>query len=313
MTRVAGITNTISMAFSGIRYIFASLFLLFIVSAVHAQELNATVEVDRSRLSGTSLTFLDNFANEIESYLGEHDWIEARFEEHEEINVTLRITLLNVDDNYNFEANLVLISRRPIYNSLQQTSLFLFNDENWSFTYSPNRGFIHDALQFDSITTLLDFYAYIILGYDFDSFSELGGTPYFNEAQNLVSLAQISSSSGWTRTSRVPRNRAQLVSDLQNPNYRGLRRAIYVYHRHGLDQFLENPDEARKQVIRSLEMIREARENTTNNLLFNTFFNAKYREIVSLFEDAPVDVRLQVYNIVSDIDQSHLSEYEKLR
>lgn len=280
---------------------------------VLAQELNVSVQVDRSRINSTSLTYMDGFAENIETYMNEFNWIEPNFGEDEKIDATIQITLLGVDDNFNFEASIVIRSQRPIYNSLQQSPLFFYNDENWEFDYTPNRALVHDMLQFDPITTLLDFYAYIILGYDFDSFSELGGTPYFSEAQNLVSIAQAVSSTGWSRTSSVRRNRAQLVSDLLNPNYQEFREASYVYHRLGLDQFLDNPAEARQEVLRALKMIQDAVQGTTNNLLFNTFFNAKYREIVSIFEDASTDVRLEAYNILSRIDQSHLSEYSKLQ
>lgn len=277
------------------------------------QELNVTVQVDQSRINSTSLTFMDGFADNVETYLNEYNWVEPNFEESEKIDVAIQITLLSVDDNFNFEATIVVRSQRPIYNSLQQSPLFFYNDENWVFEYTPNRGLVHDKLQFDPIATLLDYYAYVIIGYDFDSFSERGGTPYFTEAQNLVALAQTISSTGWSRTSSVRRNRAQLISDLLNPNYQKFREASYVYHRLGLDQFLEKPEEARLQVLEALKMIQDALQNTTNNLLFNTFFNAKYREIVSVFEDASTDVRLEAYNILSQIDQSHLTEYNKLQ
>ena len=287
--------------------------LLLFPVLVEAQEINATVQVDRSQINSASINYLDNLANEIESYLNEHDWIGPNYLEHEKINASIQVTLLSVDNNFNFEANIVIQSQRPIYNTTQQTNVFLYNDENWVFNYTPNRGFVHDELQFDQFTTLLDFYAYMIIGYDFDTFSELGGSPYFSEANNLVALAQTTSSTGWSRTSSTRRNRAQLIADLLNPNFEMLRRASYVYHRLGLDQFLNNPEEARQEILRSLEMIEEAMGNTTSNLLFDTFFNAKYREIVSIFEDAQTDVRLEAYNLLSDIDQSHLTEYNKLQ
>jgi len=305
--------NNFSMHKSLLFFALGFLLLTFPKSASQAQELNVSVQVDRSRINTASLTYMDNFAENIETYMNEFNWIEPNFGEDEKIDASIQITLLGMDENFNFEASIVIRSQRPIYNSLQQSPLFFYNDENWAFDYTPNRALVHDMLQFDPITTLLDFYAYIILGYDFDSFSEMGGTPYYGEAQNLVSIAQATSSTGWSRTSSVRRNRAQLVSDLLNPNYQEFREASYVYHRLGLDRFLDNPAEARQEVLRALEMIRDAAQNTTNNLLFNTFFNAKYREIVRIFEDAPADVRLEAYNILSRVDQSHLSEYNKLQ
>lgn len=277
-----------------------------------AQELNANVTIDRSQLSSTSLNYLDNLPQELEVYINEYDWTDTNFQEQERIGVDLQITLLNVDSNFNFEAQVVIRSRRPIYNTTQETALFLFNDENWNFNYTPNRALIHDELQFDGLTSLIDFYAYIILGFDFDSFSELGGSPYYMEAQNIVSLAQTTSSPGWSRGSNR-RNRAQLVADLLNTNFELFRRAIYQYHRMGLDAFLSDPQEGRQQVLESLQKIQEAKRNTSSNLVFDIFFNAKYREIVSIFEDADPQVRLEAFNLLSQIDQSHLTEYRKLQ
>jgi len=304
------------MNFSSANNFFSGIILWALMSFVaipaSAQEINASVTIDRSQLSSTSLNYLDNLPQELEVYINEYDWTDATFREHERIGVDLQITLLNVDSNYNFEAQVVIRSRRPIYNTTQETALFLYNDENWNFNYTPNRALIHDELQFDGLTSLIDFYAYIILGFDFDSFSELGGTPYFQEAQNIVSLAQTTSSPGWSRSNNR-RNRAQLVADLMNTNFELFRQAIYQYHRQGLDAFLNNPPKGRQQVLKALQKIQEAKRNTSSNLVFDIFFNAKYREIVSIFEDADPQVRLEAFNLLSQIDQGHLTEYRKLQ
>ena len=286
--------------------------LVLATGSTSAQELNANVTVDRSQISGTSLGFLDNFADQIETYINQYDWIDATFQEEERIDMDLQIILLNVDDNFNFEAQVIVRSSRPIYNAAQETGLFLFNDEDWSFSYTPNRTLRHDELQFDQLTSLLDFYAYIILGFDFDSFSKLGGTSYYLEAQDIVSLAQTGSSSGWSRgTNR--QNRAQLVTDLLNTNFEQFRVALYQYHRQGLDLFLDNPQKGRQQILEALQNIQRAKRNTSSNLLFDIFFNTKYRELVSIFEDADAEVRLNAFNLLSDIDQGHLTEYRKLQ
>lgn len=295
---------------------FLTLLILFFCLAglqATAQELNIDVTIDRSRVDNQSLDFLNNFEREIESYLNDFDWTDRSFSTRERINGEMQVTLLSVDDNFNFRANVIIQSQRPIYNTLRETTLFLFNDENWTFNYTPNRGLIHDQLQFDAVATFLDFYAYLILGFDFDSFSELGGTPYFSEAENVVSIAQTSSSTGWSRSGGNRRNRAQLIEELVNRNYEGLRRAVYTYHRQGLDQFLSNTATARENILQSLEMIRQSKQVVTSNFLFDTFFNAKYREIASIFEDAPAEVRKKAYNVLADIDQSHLNTYDSLQ
>jgi len=293
--------------------IFFLILLMIPNTSLQAQEINVSITLDRSQINSTSLNYMNGFSDRLETYINEYDWIDPNFSQPERIGVDMQITLLSVDDNYNFDAQLIIRTRRPIYNTVRETSLFFFNDENWSFNFTPNRGLVHDELQFDALTSTLDFYAYIILGFDFDSFEELGGTDYYTEAQNIVSLAQSTSAAGWSRTGGNRRNRAQLVADLMNANYEPFRRAIYQYHRQGLDTFIDDPADGRQQVLQALEKIQLAKRKTSNNLLFDIFFNAKYREIVSIFEDARPEVRLEAFNLLSEIDQGHLTEYRKLQ
>jgi len=281
--------------------------------ALHAQEIDATVNVDKSQLSSTSLDYLDQLPQKVETYINEYDWIDPNFEESERISIEMQITLKSVDSDYNFDAEIVIQSQRPIYNSPQKTPVFLFNDSKWSFNYTPNRTLIHDKLQFDGLTSLIDFYCYIVLGYDFDSFSKLGGSDYFSTAQNIVSVAQSSSSSGWSRSSTNRRSRPQLSANLTNTSYERFRKAFYKYHRKGLDAFIKDPEKGRQQILEALKMIQDSKQTTSRNLLYDTFFNAKYRELVSVFEDAKTNVRIKAYNLLSNIDQSHLSNYQKLQ
>ena len=280
-------------------------------SATTAQEINADVTVDRSQISSTSLSYLDNLPQQIEEYINQFEWTNANFNENERIKMSLQINLLSVED-YNFEAQIIVRSQRPIYNTTRNTVIFLFNDEEWNFEYTPNRTFLHDELQFDPLTSLLDFYVYTVLGYDSDTFEELGGTEYYQRAQNIVSLAQTTSAIGWSRSSNQ-RNRAQLLSNLLQTNFEPFRRALYQYHRQGTDQFLNNPKQARNQILSALGKIQQAQRQTSSDLLFDTFFNAKYREITSIFKDAEPQIRLEAYNLLSNIDQGHLSEYQKLQ
>lgn len=280
--------------------------------AVSGQEIDAQITVDRSQINTTSLSYLDNFSDELETYINEYNWIDASFRPEERLKVNIQITLLSTDDNFNFNAQVVFRSRRPIYGTIRETALFFYNEESWNFTYTPNRTLIHDELQFDTLTSFLDFYCYLLIGYDFDSFSPLGGTPYFLEAQNVVSRAQ-SSANGWNRGGLNQSGRAQLIANLLNPGYKNIRQASYQYHRQGLDQFVSDPEAARQQIIGALQKIQKAKQTTSSNLLFDIFFNTKYRELSAIFEDAAPEVQQKAFDILAEIDPSHLSEYRKLQ
>jgi hypothetical protein len=278
-----------------------------------AQEIDASVHVDLSQINSSSFHYLHDLAGKFQSYLNDYSWTSDKFRAPERIRADFQITLLSADDDHTFHADLVIRSLRPIYNTGRQSTTFLYHDKNWTFHYTPNSDLIHDKLQFNDIATLLDFYAYLIIGYDYDTFSPLGGSSYFSEAQHLVSLAQTTSAKGWERTGSHPKNRARLASSLLDPNYKPLRKASYIYYRKGLDLFLKSQQQARKNILKALQLVQKAEHQTTNSLLFDIFFNTKAEELTSIFKDAPTHIRLKAFNLLSDLDPSHLPIYNGLQ
>lgn len=295
----------------------ASLFLvsLMMLAGAHrvsAQELNVSVDVNKSQISSSAYDYLDELGPVIARYLNDYNWTDDTYLEEERITVNVQIVLTNVDDNANFDANLIITSYRPIYNSRAQTPLLIISDNAWRFNYTRNRNIVRDQMQFDDIASVLDFYAYMILGYDYDSFSELGGTPHFRNAQQIVEIAQNAASTGWA-SSGSRRNRYQLITQMMAPSYEGYRKAFYQYHRLGLDQFLEDPDEARAQILEALAVLRATQRQNTENYLFDLMFSTKYREMTAIFLDAETSQKLDAYNLLVELDQSHMTEYEKLQ
>jgi hypothetical protein len=217
------------------------------------------------------------------------------------------------NSNFDFGGRVIFTARRPIYDTVTKTNSIILSDENWQFNYPEGRTLIHDELQFDNLTGTLDFFMNIMLGYDFDSFSKLGGTPYFRTAQDVVDLAQTTSSIGWTRAANNRRNRFNLVADLLNPTYEPLRTAYYSYHRLALDVFSTDAKKARQEILSVLTMIRDTKRRATSNYLFDVFFNTKAREISGAFNEAEASVKRQAYNILLETDQSHLTEYTNLQ
>lgn len=277
------------------------------------QELNCSVSINDDQLEGASFSYLTELKPRVEEYLNEYRWTEHSFQEVEQIECQIQIIFEQANNNYDYTARAIISVKRPVFGTTIRTTSVILSDELWAFNYPQGHSLIHDELQFDELTGLLDFYAYLILGYDFDSFSPLGGTPYFEKAQNVIELAQTTSALGWSRASNNRRNRVTLVNDLLNSSYSPLRRAFYQYHRQGLDVFLTNESEARANILVALTSIRDTRRRVTNNYLFDIFFNTKAREIAGIFLNAPTSVRIRAYNILSETDPSHLSEYSELQ
>lgn len=278
-----------------------------------AQEFDCSVTLNYEQLEGNSFNYLTELENRIEEYVNDFQWTEYQFEERERINCQIQIIVESGSPNFDFGTRVIFTARRPIYDTSTSTNSIILSDENWQFNYPAGRAFIHDELQFDNLTGTLDFYMNIILGYDFDSFSPLGGTPYFRTAQDVVDLAQTTSAIGWTRAGNNRRNRYNLVADLLNTTYEPLRMAYYSYHRLGLDNFSVNAKESRLEIIEALTLIRDTKRRATSNYLFDVFFNTKAREISGAFNEGESAIKRQAYNILLETDQGHLTEYTNLQ
>lgn len=277
-----------------------------------AEQIKCTVALDKTNLNATNVDFINDLVPQIESYMNEFEWdSDIAFEEYEVINMNMRIILLAVDGNNNFQANLLVSISRPIYNTVNETIFTNYLDSQWSFNYTPNTAFIHDERVFNSITSVLDFYALFALGLDGDSFSERGGQPYFQRALNVAILGESAGAAGWSSADRS--SRRSLIRNLLNPTFDNFRLGMFHYYLEGLDYFTLDTDRARQGVLKALELLLEARRNNSELLLFDSFFNTKYNELVNIFIDAKTDIRLQAYNLLVELDNSHVSDYDKLQ
>lgn len=285
---------------------------LILAETAFSQEIRARVTVNTAQVQNPSLDYLDQLAPLIEGYINDFNWTEHTFEEHERIRMTIQIALLS-ESNGVFDANVVITAERPIYNTLQHTPLLIINDTQWRFTFNRNQTITHDPFQFNDIASLLDFYVYLVLGMDFDTFSELGGTPFLRQAQNVLEIAAGMGATGWTTGSGTRRNRHFLINGILNANHESFRKALYQYHRHGLDIFTRQPERARSNIFAALELIQESRRQTTDDYVFEVFFGAKSRELTAIFIDAESSQRLDAYLLLSAMDPGRLSEYDRLQ
>jgi hypothetical protein len=280
-----------------------------VVQPAPAQELACRVQIDRSQLSGSQYSFLDDLDRRIEEYMNDQNWTEDQFLSYERIACSMQIVILEAVSLTEFQARLIVTTRRPIYGTSQSTIVVRLNDPEWNFEYSRGSSLTHNLRQYDPLTSVLDFYAYVILGYDYDTFSKLGGTPHFETARRIADEARSSNDPGWSSVSGQ-RNRRQLISDLLAQRHRPIREAYYQYHLKGLDRFVEEPEVARKEVIGVLETLQTLSQNASNSYPLDLFFSAKYEEITAIFSDG--DLSNRAYNLLTQVDPSHSTEYNKL-
>ena len=281
-----------------------------LVDETAAQELDCTVRIDMSALSGTDeFSHVTQLKPLIEEYMNNRAWTNDRFRPEERINCDMEITMLSGSSagTKSFTAQLTVGAHRPIYGSTQNTNVTQIADGSWFFTFEPNSSLLYDPDRFDTLTSVLDFYAYIILGYDYDSFAPFGGQPHFERAQQIVFLAP-QGGAGWTVGSE--KTRGTLISELLDPRLAPVRQAYFDYHYRCLDHFVQDPSKSREAALEALTAIQGVISDVSNQYVTDLFLATKNQEIVGIFEDS--GQASDAYGILLDIDPSRSSIYDRL-
>ena len=187
---------------------------------------------------------------------------------------------------------------------------YLDNDLDFEYVEYTPLDFQLTTFQ-SNITSVLAFYAYIIIGLDFDSFSDHGGNSYFTNAQQIVSNAQNASETGW-KSFESQRNRYWMIENILNGSYDGYRTFLYRYHRHGLDLMYDKQSKARTEILNSLQLLTKVHRSRPGLYILNLLMDAKRDEFIDIFSEAPPNEKATARNYLSEIDPSHSSEYQKM-
>ena len=280
-----------------------------VIPDVNAQEFNCTIGINYRALSGTDFTFLDELEERVFEYMNDRQWTDDRFEDEERIDCSLQIVFTENITLSQFRARLVLASRRPIYGTAQRTQVLTLSDEEWQFEYSQGTPLIFQPDQYNPLTSILDFYAYLMLGYDYDTFDALGGQKHFEEARRIADLAQTRGALGWS-TVGGGQSRGELISQIMDPRFQSLRRIYFDYHYGVLDHFIQGPDEARDTMLGIVEELAALREDVTRAYYLDQFFAAKYQEMIRVFRGS--QEASQAFDALSQSDPAHLSDYSTM-
>ncbi|HEY0651991.1 MAG TPA: DUF4835 family protein [Chryseosolibacter sp.] len=286
--------------------------LLITGSCLRAQELRCTVTINATQIQTSDQGIFKEMKTSIEQFMNTRKWTNDTYKQHEKINCNIKITITKMPAIGNFEASVQVQSARPVFNTNYPSMLFNFADRDWEFEYIESMQLeYNDNSYMNNLTSMLAMYAYVILGLDYDSFSDLGGTQYFQRALNVVQNAQQSARPGW-QSLGSNRSRYWLVENLNNPQLVDLRKALYTYHRLALDTFEKDPEKARATILQGLKDIKKLRDINPNAILIISFFDAKGKELANIFSDGNIQVRREAYDIITSIDPSNRTTYEKI-
>lgn len=292
------------------------IFLLAIATTAMAQELNCRVTINSSQIEGSNKQVFETLKQSIEEYLNQTKWTNQPYAANEKIDCSLMLLVNTATDNM-FKCAATIQSRRPVYGTTYTTPILNIQDNDFNFSYQEYDRLDYQTETFTSnLAAMLAFYAYLIIGEDGDTFSRMGGQPYYQACQQIAQLCQTASmesteQSGW-KAFGSNRNRYALVSNLTDEAFRDYRDYVYTYHRLGLDKMADNVANGRKKIADGIEVLKTAYRARPATYVVNTFMDAKADEIVDIFAKAPADEKKVVYEIVTNIDPTRQTTYDKM-
>jgi hypothetical protein len=293
------------------KYIIVILNFLIFSGFLKSQELKCTIQINSDQIQGTNKSVFNTLQKSITEFVNNRKWTEASYTNDERIECTMNILLKKVEGEV-FTAEIQIQSRRTIYNSTYFSPLFNFKDNSFVFNYKE-----FDILELpentitSNLTAVIAYYSYIIIGYDMDSFSRLGGSASFQSAESIVNAAQGADLVGW-KAFESTRNRYALVNNLTDEAFKKFRNYFYEYHRLGLDEMTVNATNARARIAEGLPIIREANRARPSSIIISSFLDAKNDELINIFAKGTTKEKTDAVQILSDVNPTLTARYEKI-
>ncbi len=295
-------------------YLIAALFVATFAQSVAAQELEIRIQVSHSQLQGVDNSKYENMQKALNEFVTNQIWTNNVFKTEERIKCNMLLNITKEVYSDEFQATLQVVSSRPVYGTGYDSPMLNILDKNIQFKYADGETLIFNENSHDELTSLIAYYVYIIIGFDYDSFGKMGGTPYFEKAQKIVNNAQGSNYAGWKSFETNKRNRYWLAENLMNSVYAPIREYIYKYHRLGLDLMGTRLADGCASIAEGMNDLLKVHRQKSDSYLMSIFFDAKADEIVNIFSNSSDQAQQnKVYNFLKEIDASNLSKYDKIK
>ena len=296
------------------------LLLFFVVfqSAIgFGQELNCQVNIIPApalSLGPVEKEIFTELQNSIYDFMNTTKWTNDIFEIEERINCNIQITVTDLPSNTTFKGKIQVQSTRPVYNTSYNTTVFNHIDSDFAINFLRNSAILPMSnYQYrDNLSALLSFYAYMILGYDYDSFSLKGGDQYFNAAQQIANNAKNSGDEGWSASASKKRNRFWMVDNVLQPVFSPLRDTYYEYHRSGLDIFYTDMAKGRQVILTALQNLDKIQRARPGSFNLQMFLTGKSNELVNIFSQSETKEKNEAVSILKKLDPSNSSVYQEI-
>jgi len=275
-----------------------ALIFIFGTSRLDAQELNCKVQINTEQITGTDKVVYESLKNSMEEFMNAQRWSNLQLKNSEKISCSM-LFIMKSRDGDSYSCDLQIQSSRPVYGSTYTTSILNMREE-LTFDFQENQTLIYNETSIDNnLTATLAFWSYVILGMDFDSFSKLGGTPFFQKAQEITAMAQGSLGDSWK--AQEDKNHWGWISALTDENQPSMRVLSYNYHRLGLDIMYEKADEGRTQITTALAELKVAKQAKPHSPLLSNFMDTKADELINVYSKANPQEKQVVFELLTDV------------
>ena len=257
--------------------------------------------------------------NAMNEFMNQRAWTQDVFAPEERIECSLYITLDGVLSQDQYSGNITIQSARPGFNSTYNSPVLNFRDLDFIFTYAPNTPLDFNINQYQTnLTSVLAYYAYLIIGLDYESQGKGGGLKYFTLAEQITNAVppNAADAKGWRPFDNNPisgnKNRFNIISSIMGGKFEGYKGVIYDYHREGIDNFFDDPVVARTNISNALDKLDKTFKDNPNNVLIVLFLQTKSDELVSIFSGADASEKTKVVNILKRLDAANGTKYDKI-
>ena len=292
------------------------LFAIILPLITNAQELNCNIQVSAQRIQGSNRQVFENMQRDLYEFMNNTVWTNHVFSYSERIDCNILINLNDQLSADEFKGTIQVQLSRPVFNTTYKSTMLNFIDNNFQFKYVEFQPLEFDPSTYrSSLVSVLAYYTYIILGIDYDSFSPMGGTEFYQMAEKIVTSAQNAPESGWKPyDGSRNRNRYWLVKNCLDKEYEGIRQFIYDYDMNGLDKMESRIAEARTSMVESLKLVQDVYRKKPDPFMYleQIIMDAKSDEIINIFTDAFPEEKSRVIQILTEIDPANKAKYEKI-
>jgi hypothetical protein len=272
--------------------------IVFALPNAITQELNCRLQINSRQIAGTDNTIYENFKKSVETFMNSTQWSNLQLKNNEKIECSM-VFVFKAREGDTHTCEMQIQSQRPVYGTTLTTSL-LNMKEDLEFEYAENKVLtFNESLIDDNLTATLAFWAYVIIGLDFDSFSKYGGTVFFQKAQEIANMAQGSLGELWA--GQEDKNHWGWINALTDENQPAMRTLSYNYHRNGLDEMHKDPEKGRLQITQSLSELKAAKQVKPRSPLLANFLDTKADELINIYSKATVQEKQNVYNLLTEI------------